>query len=152
MGRFPMRFIVKALGWVLIAFGALPAMAAIGLTSTGNYGSAIFGLVMTSIFVGGGALLLRSGERMKGAGPGLEPAGAVPGPSIEQRVLAAARRHRGHLTPVSAAADGDLTVDQAREELERLAKENACLMDVSDDGLVVFRFPEFETTETKQLS
>jgi hypothetical protein len=53
---------------------------------------------------------------------------------------------------VSAAADGDLTVDQAREELERLAKENACLMDVSDDGLVVFRFPEFERPETEQPS
>ena len=91
---------------------------------------------------------MRSGEPMKGAGPSLQLAGAVPGPSVEQRVLAAARRHRGHLTPVSAAADGDLTVDQAREELERLAKENACLMDVSDEGLVVFRFPEFERPET----
>ena len=147
-----MRFIVKAVGWVLIAFGALPTAATIGLASSGNYGSAIFSLVVASIFVGGGALLLRSGERMKGAGPGLEPAGAVPGPSIEQRVLAAARHHRGHLTPISAAADGDLTVDQAREELERLAKENACLMDVSDDGLVTFRFPEFDRPETKQLS
>jgi len=147
-----MRFIVRALGWVLVAFGVLVATAVVGFASSGAVGGAVVCLVMTGIFAGGGALLLRSGERMKEAGPGLEPAGAVPGPSIEQRVLAAARRHWGHLTPVSAAADGDLTVDQAREELERLAKESACLMDVSDDGLVVFRFPEFEHPETKQLS
>ena len=147
-----MRFIAKALGWLLVTFGVLFATGAIGFASSGSYGFAIFFFVVTGIFLGGGALLLRSGERMKGAGPELEPAGAVPGPSIEQRVLAAARRHRGHLTPVSAAADGGLTVDQAREELERLAKENACLMDVSDDGLVVFRFPEFEKPEAKRLS
>jgi hypothetical protein len=147
-----MRFTVRALGWVLVALGALVATGVIGFASSGSAGGAVVCLVTTSIFAGGGVLLLRSGQRMKGTGPGLEPAGAVPGPSIEQRVLAAARRHRGHLTPVSAAADGDLTVDQAREELERLAKENACLMDVSDEGLVVFRFPEFESTETKRLS
>ena len=147
-----MRFIARAVGWVLVTFGVLSAVTTLAAAGAGAHAGAVFGLVVTGIFLGGGALLLRSGERMKGAGPGLEPAGAVPGPSIEQRVLAAARHHRGHLTPVSAAADGDLTVDQAREELERLAKENACLMDVSDDGLVVFRFPEFERPETKQLS
>jgi TM2 domain-containing membrane protein YozV len=75
--------------------------------------------------------------------------GAAPGPSIEERVLGSARRLQGQVTPVSVAADGGITVEQARAELERLAKENACLMDVSSDGLVVFRFPEFEPPRTK---
>ena len=147
-----MRFIARVVGWVLVTFGVLSGVTALAAAGGGAHAGAVFGLVVTGIFLGGGTLLLRSGEPMKGAGPSLQLAGAVPGPSIEQRVLAAARRHRGHVTPVSAAADGDLTVDQAREELERLAKENACLMDVSDDGLVVFRFPEFERPETEQPS
>jgi TM2 domain-containing membrane protein YozV len=75
--------------------------------------------------------------------------GATSAPSIEERVLGAARRLQGQVTPVSVAADGGITVEQARQELERLAKENACLMDVSSDGLVVFRFPEFEAPRTK---
>jgi hypothetical protein len=66
---------------------------------------------------------------------------------IEQRVLAAARRQLGHVTAVSVAAEGSVTLEQARAELERLAKENACLMKISPDGLVVFPFPEFETAE-----
>ena len=87
----------------------------------------------------GGVLLVRRGRRMKAAADR-----APDGVSIEQRVLVAARKSRGRVTAVSAAAEGQLTVEQARVELERLAKANACLMEGSPEGLVMFRFPGFE--------
>ncbi len=139
-----MRFLVKALGWLMIGFGALLAAAEADNACKGTRESPVVGIVVIAIFGGGGLLLVRAGRRPKGSG-----AGAALVPSIEERVLGAARRLRGHVTAVSAAVDGGVTIEQAREELELLAKENACLMDVSSDGLVVFRFPEFETPESK---
>jgi hypothetical protein len=140
-----MRFLVRALGWVMIGFGALGAAVEIDSACKGKGEDPAVGIVIIAIFGGGGLLLVRAGKRMKGGGA----TGAASASSIEERVLAAARRLRGHVTAVSAAADGGVTVEQARAELERLAKENACLMDVSSDGLVVFRFPEFEIAEGK---
>jgi hypothetical protein len=140
-----MRFLVKALGWAMLAFAAVGVASEIDDALKGKSHDTAVAVVMVTLFAGGGLLLLRAGRRMKGAGE----ASAGTGPSIEQRVLLAARRNRGHLTAVSAAADGSLTIDQAREELERLAKANACLMEVSSDGLVVFRFPEFEPPDSR---
>ena len=80
------------------------------------------------------------------------PAALATAMSIEQHVLGTARRNRGQVTAVTVAADGGISIDQARDELERLAKTNACLMDISSDGRVVFRFPEFETPESKPSS
>jgi hypothetical protein len=102
---------------------------------------------LLAAFAAGGLLLMRKVKRMKAAEDA--PAALATAMSIEQHILGAARRNRGHVMAVSAAADGGVSIDQAREELERLAKENACLMDVTSDGRVVFRFPEFETPESK---
>lgn len=144
-----MRFLVKALGWVMIAFAALCAAVEVDNSGKGKRDDIAVGLVVVALFGGGGLLLVRAGRRMKAGATGSDASGTTSGPSLEERVLVAARRLRGHVTPVSAAAEGGITVEQARAELERLAKENACLMDVSSDGLVVFRFPEFETPAPK---
>lgn len=137
-----MRFLLKSLGWAMILFAGLGVAVEIDNARSGKSHDVAATLAMIAGFGGAGALLVRAGRRMKGTH---DPAG----PSIEQRVLTSARRLRGRVTAVSAAADGSLTIEQARVELERLAKENACLMDVSPDGLVVFRFPEFETPESR---
>jgi hypothetical protein len=138
-----MRYLIQALGWGMIVLAVTGVGVQIDEARAGKGGEVAAGIVFIVLFGGGGALLVRTGRRMKRAG---EPA-ALSGASIEQRVLAAARRQRGHVTAVSVAAEGSVTLEQARTELERLAKENACLMNISPDGLVVFRFPEFETAE-----
>jgi hypothetical protein len=132
-----MRFLVQFLGWGLISVAVISAAAQIDVARNGQ--GDIAGFVITALFGLGGGLLVRKGRRMA-ARVALAPDGI----SVEQRVLTAARSYRGRVTAVSAAADGQITVDQARAELERLAKANACLMEVSPEGLVVFRFPEFE--------
>lgn len=139
-----MRVVIKVLGWALILL-ALSAVAAQIEQSSKGEGGLVAGIFIILVFGGSGALLLRAARRMKAAAD----AAGESGPTVEQRVLAAARLHRGRLTAVSVAADGKVSLEQARLELERLAKQNACLMEVSADGLVLFRFPEFETPESR---
>jgi hypothetical protein len=141
-----MRFVIKVLGWAMILFAVAAVAAEIEDLRSGKFQEAVAGLVVILVFGGGGLWVLRAARRMKAAAP----SSAAAGPSTEQRVLAAARLHQGKVTAVSVAADGALTIEQARDELERLARANACLMDVSADGLVVFRFPEFEASEPAQ--
>jgi hypothetical protein len=143
-----MRFLIQALGWTLIAFAVAGVAAQVDSTHTGQSPGVAMGIALIVLCGGGGGLLVRAGRRMSRA----VQSGAPAGPSVEQRVLAAARTHHGRVTAVSVAAEGKVTLEQARTELERLAKENACRMDVSADGLVVFRFPEFETSEAKLSS
>lgn len=136
-----MRFLVQFLGWALVTVAVISGAAQIDMARAGQdkERGGVAGFVITALFGLGGGLLVRKGRRM--AAPVAMPPGGI---SVEQRVLTAARSYRGRVTAVSAAADGQITVDQARAELERLAKANACLMEVSPEGLVVFRFPEFE--------
>jgi hypothetical protein len=141
-----MRSLIKVLAWLMIAFGAAGIFAEIDEARNGKTGDLGASTAVIVLFGGGGLLLLRRARRMKDGGASSEAAG----PSVEQRVLAAARAQRGNVTAVSVAAEGSLTLDQAREELERLAKENACLMEVSSEGLVTFRFREFEERGAKE--
>jgi hypothetical protein len=143
-----MRFLAKALGWLLIACGTLMVAFELDQLRLGKYNDLAISAAICIIFLGGGALLVRAGRRMQGGDTEIGPAAAVPGPSLEERILAVARAHKGHVTAVEAAADGKMTVEQARTELERLTKEDACAMDIRADGLVVFRFREFEQGET----
>jgi hypothetical protein len=137
-----MRVLIKVLGWTSILLALSAIAAQIDESSKGkSEGGLVAGVFVILIFGGGGALLLRTARRMKAAAD----ASGASGPTVEQRVLAAARQHRGRVTAVSVAADGKVSLEEARVELERLAKENACLMEVSADGLVQFRFPEFES-------
>lgn len=135
-----MRLLTKVLGWAMILFAAAAVAVEIDDLRSGKSGEAGAGVAVIVIFGGGGLLLLRAARRAKASNPSELSAG----PSVEQRVITAARALGGRVTAVSVAAHGTLTIEQAREELERLAKANACLMDVSADGLVEFRFPEFE--------
>lgn len=140
-----MRLLMKVLGWAMILFAAAGVAVEVDDLRSGKTGDLGAGIAVVVIFGVGGLLLLRAARRMKK----LAASGDVVSPAIEQRVLAAAQALGGHVTAVSVASHGTLTIEQARAELERLAKANACLMDVSADGLVVFRFPEFEGGGTK---
>jgi len=145
-----MRSLLKILAWVLIGFAALGGAAEVDNACKGKGEVTAGDAALMAVFAAGGLLLLRTVKRMKAAEEA--PVALATATSIEQHVLGAARRNRGHVTAVSVAADGGVSIEQAREELERLAKENACLMDISSDGRVVFRFPKFETTESKPSS
>jgi ABC-type nickel/cobalt efflux system permease component RcnA len=59
----------------------------------------------------------------------------------ERVVLQLAVQHRGVLTAVEVATDSTLTLEQAQETLAQLNLKGVNQMDVSDLGVVVYRFP-----------
>lgn len=63
--------------------------------------------------------------------------------SPEKIILRVAQKNGGFVTPGEAALEGDLTVDEARKQLEKLAQKGAAEMRVRSSGVVVYVFPEF---------
>jgi hypothetical protein len=61
----------------------------------------------------------------------------------EKTVLRVARKNGGFVTPGEAALEGDLTVDEARKLLEKMASKGNAEMRVRSSGVVVYFFPEF---------
>jgi hypothetical protein len=80
------------------------------------------------------------------AGPGYAPYGAAPASkpdSPEKIILRVARKNGGFVTPGEAALEGDLSVDEARKQLDKLASKGSAEMRVRSSGVVVYFFPEF---------
>jgi predicted ArsR family transcriptional regulator len=63
--------------------------------------------------------------------------------SIEKVILRTARKNGGYVTPGEVALEGDVSVDQARETLEKLASKGYAQMRVRTSGVIVYAFPEF---------
>jgi TM2 domain-containing membrane protein YozV len=61
----------------------------------------------------------------------------------EKTLLRVARKNGGFVTPGEAALDGDMSVEQARKLLEKLAASGNAEMRVRSSGVVVYFFPEF---------
>lgn len=76
--------------------------------------------------------------------PGYGAAPSAPQPeNPEKTVLRVARKNGGFVTPGEAALEGDLSVDQARKLLEKMAASGNAEMRVRSSGVVVYFFPEF---------
>jgi hypothetical protein len=99
------------------------------------------GIAMVIICAGAGAMLVRAARRA--------PAGAVPRAS---EIIRVAQKHGGRITAAEVAADTTIPFDEAKGELDRLAKAGACEVVVGDAGILVYRFPEFESAANKQDS
>jgi hypothetical protein len=71
-------------------------------------------------------------------------AGAAPKPEDpEKTILRVARKNGGFVTPGEVALEGELTVDEARKRLEKMAASGDAQMRVRQSGVVVYFFPEF---------
>ncbi|MBN1697397.1 MAG: TM2 domain-containing protein [Spirochaetales bacterium] len=68
--------------------------------------------------------------------------------SLERIILKVAKKNSGFVTPAEVVIESDLTMDQAKEYLEKLAKKGYAEMRVKTNGVIVYCFPEF-MTETK---
>jgi hypothetical protein len=71
------------------------------------------------------------------------PSNAPQTENPEKTVLRVARKNGGFVTPGEAALEGDLTVDEARKLLEKMAASGNAEMRVRSSGVVVYFFPEF---------
>ncbi len=71
------------------------------------------------------------------------PQREVPKESPEHAVLRLAQKNGGYVTPGEAALEGDMSVDEARRLLEKLAASGNAEMRVRTSGVVVYYFSEF---------
>jgi class 3 adenylate cyclase len=63
--------------------------------------------------------------------------------SQERRIILAAREHKGRLTAMQAAADSDLSIDEAQAVLEDMAKKGHISQEIDAKGSVFYIFPDF---------
>ncbi|MFP4529441.1 MAG: hypothetical protein ACLFQX_12915 [Candidatus Kapaibacterium sp.] len=63
--------------------------------------------------------------------------------SLEREILTIARREKGVLTAAGIAANSDLSVEEVRNELERMVARGLAYPEANDRGYVEFKFPEF---------
>ena len=75
--------------------------------------------------------------------PSYYAASAPKSESPEKTVLRVAKKNGGFVTPGEAALDGDISVDEARKLLEKMAASGNAEMRVRSSGVVVYFFPEF---------
>jgi len=59
----------------------------------------------------------------------------------ESAVLQVVRQHEGVVSPVDVAADCGMSLEQAEETLNQLHLRGFAEMDVTDTGIVIYRFP-----------
>ena len=70
----------------------------------------------------------------------------------QNRVVRLAQKRNGRLTVTETAADTGLTVEEAAEILKRLADGGFVEVEITDSGLIVYRFPEVLFAHEKHWS
>jgi hypothetical protein len=63
--------------------------------------------------------------------------------SAEKTILKVARKNGGQVTPGEVAIESDISVDDARKELDKLAKNGLAEVRVRSSGVIVYYFAEF---------
>jgi len=61
----------------------------------------------------------------------------------EKTILKVARKNAGQVTPGEVAIEGDMTVEEARKALDKLAKEGVAEVRIRSSGVLVYYFAEF---------
>jgi len=62
--------------------------------------------------------------------------------SIERVILRTAKKNKGRATASEVALEGDVTIEEAKRDLEKLASKGFAEMRVSKSGTIVYVFPE----------
>ncbi len=83
---------------------------------------------------------LREHLRGVSGGAGHQPA------TIEQVILRTAKRNNGVASPATVALEGNVTTDQAKTHLERLADRGFCEARVRKSGSIAYVFPELQSS------
>ncbi len=62
--------------------------------------------------------------------------------SIERVILRTAKKNKGRATASEVALEGDVTIEEAKRDLEKLASKGFAEMRVTKNGTIVYVFPE----------
>ncbi len=69
--------------------------------------------------------------------------------SIEKVILRTAKSNNGIATPAQVALESDITLDDAKKNLEKLVSKGFAEVRVSKSGNMLYVFPDFTTEETE---
>lgn len=69
--------------------------------------------------------------------------------STERIILKAAKRNSGLVTPGEVAIEGNISMEDARKELDKMAKNGLAEIRVRSSGVVVYFFPEFSSEKSE---
>lgn len=139
---------VRVAGWLLLFLGVLALGVEVQHLVDGEGKNVVLGLVIGAFFAGTGGLLLRQAAR-RGRLGGVAKGGAA-GLPLDARIFRMAQDSRGRITAVEVSAALGVDFETAREELNALQSRGACQLLVTDDGVSVYRFPEFELGNDKR--
>ncbi len=79
-------------------------------------------------------------RQIAGASPPRKPAEKKE--SIERVILRTAKKNKGRATASEVALEGDVTIEEAKRDLEKLASKGFAEMRVTKSGTIVYVFPE----------
>lgn len=63
--------------------------------------------------------------------------------SIEKVILRTAKKNRGVISPGEVALEGDITMDEAKNYLDKLTAQGYIEMKIRKSGMIAYTFPEF---------
>ena len=72
------------------------------------------------------------------------------GDSIERVILRTAKKNGGIATPSEVALEGDLSLDDAKKNLEQIVSRGYAEMRVTKSGSIVYLFPDFTTEDIEK--
>jgi TM2 domain-containing membrane protein YozV len=95
-------------------------------------------------------LQLQYKQAFNAPGIGFEERGLQPQKkeTPERLILKTAKKNKGVATPAEVALEGDVTIEKAKELLDKLASKGYAEMRIKTNGVIVYCFPEF-MEETK---
>jgi TM2 domain-containing membrane protein YozV len=68
--------------------------------------------------------------------------------SAEKQILRLAKKRGGILSPSEVALESDISIDQAKKELEELVSKGVAEIRVRSSGTIVYAFPEFMDSDS----
>ncbi|QQO08593.1 NINE protein [Breznakiella homolactica] len=68
--------------------------------------------------------------------------------SVERTILRIAKRNKGIITPSEIALEADISIDEAKRDLEALVNKGIAEIRVRQSGTIVYTLPEFMDTDS----
>ncbi len=144
----------KLVGGILLTFVA--AFMMIGFLAGGGADqSAVVRILTFGVAVGipaaaGGALLWQHARRTRLAGPGGSE--QLRSQTHQSEIVKLAQHKGGRLTTVEIVADTALSIDQAEAAMSQLVERGMAEVEITDRGLIVYRFRDLEQLPDKVKS
>ncbi len=136
------------IGVLLVAFGLIGIGVEVDNAANGTSHDRGVGIALIVVCLTGGAYLIRSGRRGRSEPRRVRTQqGEV---SASNVVLRIAREQAGRVTAAEIASHSTLSFDEAKAELDRLEKAGACTIEVGENGVRVYYFPEFASPDGKR--